>query len=62
MVKDLFNRIKFCDDFKIIKDSIVIDRKSTTRIKSDKVHYIYSGSKNLMSCITNFEIIETTYT
>ena len=49
IIDDLFKRTKFCDDYRIIEKSVVIDRKSTTKINNDKVKYIYQGGKNLMA-------------
>lgn len=48
VIDEFFKKTGFCDDYIIIKESIVTDRKSTTRISNDRVHYIYWGGKNLM--------------
>lgn len=49
IVSDLFKKMDFCNDYKIIKKSVVVDRKATTVINESPVEYIYNGGKNMMS-------------
>ncbi len=52
-VDQLFNKLGFCEEYEIIKKSIVTDHKSITKITNDRVDYIYWGGKNLMAAAAN---------